>query len=171
MYLKYPGGKFACVKGTHIVSASPHKVFELLIDNGRVHEYNSLAEPGTMRDIESISDDTKIKWVRAMPIFPFKTRDFCTLTHWRKLKDGTIAIISSATTHNNAPITNKYCRASIVIGANIIRPIVGHSNKCELTMLTQLDPGGILPPVLVNQVCSSGPIGFFDGIESSLGQQ
>ena len=168
VYQKFPGGKFACVKATTTINASPREVLDLLTDNSRVHHYNSLAEPGTMRDIEVVSEDTRVKWVRAMPMFPFKTRDFCTLVHVRKLKDGTVALVSTATSHTNAPVARKYCRASIVIGANIIRPIPTDKRKCKLSMLTQLDPGGIIPSVVINSVCSDGPLGFFDGVSKSI---
>ena len=76
VYQKFPGGKFACVKATTTINASPREVLDLLTDNSRVHHYNSLAEPGTMRDIEVVSEDTRVKWVRAMPMFPFKTISF-----------------------------------------------------------------------------------------------
>ena len=35
--------------------------------------------------------------------------------------------------------------------ANIIQPLPGN-RKCKLTMLTQVDPGGFAPPVLINHV-------------------
>jgi len=34
------GSKHACVRATGVVDAPPDKVFELFLDNGRVHEYN-----------------------------------------------------------------------------------------------------------------------------------
>ena len=168
VYQKFPDGKFACVKAETIINASPQAVLDLLTDNSKVHLYNSLAEPGTMRDIEVVSRDTRVKWVRAMPMFPLKTRDFCTLFHVCKLKDGTVALVSSATTHTDAPLTNKHCRASIIIGANIIHPIPKNRHSCKLSMLTQLDPGGIIPSVIMNNVCADGPIGFFSGVSKSV---
>ena len=168
VYQKFPGGKFACVKAVAIINASPQKVLDLLTDNSKVHLYNSLAEPHTTRDIEVVSQDTRVKWVRAIPMFPLKTRDFCTLFHIRRLKDGTVALVSSATTHTDAPLGDRYCRASIIIGANIIHPIPKERHKCKLSMLTQLDPGGIIPPLIINNVCTNGPLGFFDGVSNSI---
>ena len=156
------------MKSSHVINAPPSKILQLLEDNSRVHQYNGLAERGTMRDIEVISDDTIIKWVKAVPIFPFKTREFCTLVHVRKLKDGTIVVLHRSTLHPAAPITPKYCRASIVLGANIIQPILGDPNRSKLTMLSQLDPGGIIPPMVINNICANGPIGFFKGVENSI---
>lgn len=163
------GGKIACVKSTTVINASPEKILDLLIDNNRVHLYNSLVEPGTMRDVEVVGDNTVVKWVRASPMFPFKTRDFCTLYHTRKLKDGSIVVLSSATKHPEAPETSEYCRASVILGANIIEPFRGNARKSKLTMLSQVDPGGIIPVSIVNKLCANGPIGFFGCVEKVVG--
>jgi hypothetical protein len=166
---KFVSGRIACVKASTIINAPPEKILNLLIDNSRVHEYNSLAEPGTTRDVEVVSENTVVKWVRSAPMFPFKTRDFCTLYHVRKLKDGSIVVMSSATKHPEAPETSEYCRASIILAANIIEPIAGNSKKSKLTMLSQVDPGGIIPASVVNTLCANGPIGFFECVERCMG--
>lgn len=46
------------------------------------------------RDIEIVAENTKITWTLATPIFPFKARDFCTVIHFRKLKDGTLVVLN-----------------------------------------------------------------------------
>lgn len=33
-------------------------------------------------------------------------------------------------------------------------------------MITQVDPGGFIPPMVVNQLCALGPIGFMKNIEA-----
>ena len=32
-------------------------------------------------------------------------------------------------------------------------------------MITQVDPGGFAPPVIVNHICTLGPIGFLKNVE------
>ena len=39
--------------------------------------------------------------------------------------------------------------------------------KSKLTMITQLDPGGFAPPVIVNHICTLGPIGFLKNVEAA----
>ena len=34
-------------------------------------------------------------------------------------------------------------------------------------MLTQLDPGGFAPAPLINHICSIGPIGFMQNVETA----
>jgi hypothetical protein len=67
----------------------------------------------------------QVVWVGSPPIFPFKPRDFCTVVHVRKLKDGTVVILNRATKHRLAPETNEYQRAAILLAANIIQPVKG----------------------------------------------
>jgi len=69
--------------------------------------------------------DDQVVWVGSPPIFPFKPRDFCTVVHVRKLKDGTVVILNRATKHRLAPETNEYQRAAIILAANIIQPVKG----------------------------------------------
>ena len=44
--------------------------------------------------MEYVGEDTKIVWIGSPPIFPFKPRDFCTVIHIRKLKDGTVVVLN-----------------------------------------------------------------------------
>ena len=76
-------------------------------------------------------------WVGSPPIFPFKPRDFCTVVHIRKLKDGTMVVLNRAIKHPKAPETSKYQRAAIVQAANIIQPVPG-SSVCYPIMYIRL---------------------------------
>lgn len=67
----------------------------------------------------------QVVWVGSPPIFPFKPRDFCTVVHVRRLKDGTVVILNRATKHRLAPETSEYQRAAITLAANIIQPVKG----------------------------------------------
>lgn len=158
-----PGSQFACIMCFGIINSSPQDVLNLFEDDSRVPEYNSFYADG--KDLEIVADGTKVVWTGSPPIFPFKPRDFCTIVHIRKLKDGTFVILNRATNHPKAPQRPDYVRASIILAGNIIQPIPGYPKKCKLTMLTQIDPGGITPPWIVNHICSLGPIGFLKNVE------
>jgi hypothetical protein len=34
-------------------------------------------------------------------------------------------------------------------------------------MITQMDPGGFAPPVIINHICTLGPIGFLQNVEAA----
>ena len=152
-FLHGPGrtSQYACVMCKGIINAPPKDVFALFEDNTRVPEYNTFYDRG--RDLEVVAENTKITWTATPPVFPFKPRDFCTLVHMRKLKDGTYVILNKATSHAGAPPQPGYVRGQIVLAANIIQPVPGNARKSRITMLTQLDPGGFAPPVAINHVC------------------
>ena len=160
-----PGSQFACIMCFGIINSSPQDLLNLLEDDTRVPEYNSFYADG--KDLEIVADGTKVVWTGSPPLFPFKPRDFCTIVHIRKLKDGTVVILNRATNHPKAPQRPEYVRASIILAGNIIQPIPGYPKKCKLTMLTQIDPGGITPPWIVNHLCSLGPIGFLKNVENA----
>lgn len=61
-------------------------------------------------------------------------------------------ILNRAVKHPDAPPYPSYVRASIILGANIIQPVPGNPQRSKLTMITQVDPGGFTPPMIVNQV-------------------
>ena len=144
------GSQYACVMCSGVINAPPKDVYALFEDSTRVTEYNSFYAKG--RVVEVVAENTKISWAATPPVFPFKPRDFCTLIHSRKLKDGTYVVLNKAAKHPDAPPVPGYVRGSIVLAANIIRPVPGFGRKTHLTMLTQLDPGGFAPPVAVNHV-------------------
>ena len=160
--------KYVCVMAKGIVllffKASPKKILALFEDDTRTKEYNNLFLYG--EDLEYVADNTKIQWACTPPVFPFKPRDFVTLIHIRKLQDGTLVYLNTATQHKDKPAGNDgYVRGRIVLGANIMRPMKGKPNLCEVTMVTQLDPGGFAPAPAVNKLCLSGPGGFMHNIE------
>ena len=131
--------KFAMVRAMGVVNASPKDIFAVLEDNTRAREYNEFLDKA--EDLEDVAENTRIVWSTSFPIFPFKPRDFCTLVHFRSLRDGTLVVLNTATEHPLAHRDPKYQRGYIVLGANIIQPIPGEKKKCKLTMLTQVDPG------------------------------
>eukprot|EP01041_Mallomonas_annulata_P000572 gene572-1101_t len=143
--------KYACVKAEGVMQASPKLILDLFEDNTRVTEYNKFFQEG--RDLENVADNTKVVWACAPPIFPFKPRDFCTIVHFRKLKDGTVVVLNRAAEHPDAPVSSDFVRAKIVLGANILQPIPGNPHQCKFTMITQ--------------ICTLGPVGFFKQVEAA----
>jgi hypothetical protein len=158
-----PGSQYACVLCHGYINAAAPNVVALFEDDTRIQEYNSFYATG--RDLETVAENTKISWASSPPVFPFKPRDFVTLVHIRKLKDGTVIVLNKGVSHPDAPITSNYVRGEIVLAANIIKPV--SSKKCHLTMITQMDPGGFAPPAIINHICTLGPTGFLRNVESA----
>ena len=97
------------------------------MDTNRIKEYNSFFEQG--KEVAVVADDTRVIWCSTPPVFPVKARDFVTVIHVRKLRDGSAVIVNRAASHDAVPVTSQYVRAKIVIGTHIIQPIPNQPNK------------------------------------------
>lgn len=49
---------------------------------------------------------------------PKQARDFCTIVHYRKLKDGSLVVINRSADHVKAPRSDKYVRSEILLAGN-----------------------------------------------------
>jgi len=166
--------KFAVVKATATLRATPEAVYELFLDNSRVHEYNEFCR--RVSDIEFLHSkrphSTKITWAGSARIAGvFKPRDFVTRVHFATLKDGTKAVVNRPEVHPRAKPTDDYVRAEILLAGNFIRPVQGHPELSEVTSVTYVNPGGIadtkVGAAVVNAICAKGPIKFFTGLENA----
>ncbi|CAM9738809.1 unnamed protein product [Discosporangium mesarthrocarpum] len=157
------GSKFACVKASYTMAVPPGAIAQLFESSERVQEYNKWYLEGC--DLEEVDPNTKVVWASSPAVYPFKARDYCSLVHYRRLEDGTVILINRGAEHPDAPVTRKYVRAEIIMGANIIRPDPANPNRTRFTMLTQVDPGGIAPAWIINKISAYGPVDFMRRIE------
>ncbi|KAM3570646.1 hypothetical protein VYU27_007289 [Nannochloropsis oceanica] len=157
--------KFCCVRASGVLEASCLEVAELFEGNTRVAEYNKYFAEG--RDLEHVNNMTKVVWASSPSIFCFKPRDYCTYVHYRKHADGTIIVLNRAASHPEAPPSDKYVRAEVLMGASIIQPVPTHPNKCVFTTIAHINPGGLVPPFLVNKLCARGPVEFHNLVEKA----
>ncbi|CAM9371294.1 unnamed protein product [Scytosiphon promiscuus] len=159
--------QFACVKATAIISVPPEVVYLLFADNSRVREYNEHCRE--VRDLEVLSQDSKITWAASGRMGPFKARDFCTLVHFRTLSDGTLAQVSRPVEHPAAPRSSRYVRSEILLAGNFMRPVPGDPSRTEFLMVTHVNPGGAAETragaMLVNSLCASSPVNFIRRLE------
>jgi hypothetical protein len=155
--------RYACVMCNGIINSPVVNVLDIFTDDSRIPEYNAFYESG--KNLEVVAENTKVQWACTHPVFPFKPRDFVTLIHIRKLKDGTCVVLNTAIDHKSKPPSKEYVRGQIILAANIIQPITGNKKKCNVTMLTQMDPGGFAPAPAVNRICEMGPPGYMANLE------
>ncbi|CAM9641007.1 unnamed protein product, partial [Ectocarpus sp. 4 AP-2014] len=159
--------RFACVKASAILSVPPEVVYLLFADNSRVGEYNEHCRE--VKDLEVLSQDSKITWAASGRMGPFKARDFCTLVHFRTLSDGTLAQVSKPVEHPAAPRTSRYVRSEILLAGNFMRPVPGDPSRTEFLMVTHVNPGGAAETragaMLVNSLCTSSPVTFIRRLE------
>lgn len=164
--------KFACIKATAVILAPPQEVYKLFLDNSRVSEYNEHC--AKLEDVEYLSKDTKIAWSATNPYDSFgitKARDFLTMVHYRRLPDGTRIVVNRPVVHPARPAGGTYQRAELMLAGNVIRPVKGHPDKTELTLITHINPGGIadnaVGAAIINKLTASSPVEFIKKLEAA----
>mmetsp|Transcript_13522 Transcript_13522/g.27626 ORF Transcript_13522/g.27626 Transcript_13522/m.27626 type:complete len:297 (+) Transcript_13522:1251-2141(+) len=163
--------KFACIKATAVVQASPQDVYNLFLDNARVNEYNEHCHK--LEDVEQLSSDTKIAWSATKPFGIFKARDFLTMVHYCERKDGTLMAVNRPATHHSRPATGKgsgqYQRAELLLAGNVMKPVRGDPDKTEFTLITHINPGGIVDnaigAAITNKLSATSPVDFIRKLE------
>jgi len=161
--------KFACIKATAIIDAPPREVYKLFLDNLRVNEYNEHC--AILEDVERLSKDTKIAWSATNPMGMVKARDFLTMVHYRKMPDGTFVVVNRPAVHPSRPAGGRYQRAEILLAGNVMKPVKGHPEKTALTLITHVNPGGIVDnPIgaaLINTLTSKKPVEYIEKLEAA----
>ena len=165
------GAKFACIKATAVLAAPPREVYKLFLDNSRVSEYNDHCP--RLEDVEILSKDTKIAWsaTNSYANGIIKARDFVTMVHYREESDGTLMSVNRPATHPSRPAGNKFQRAEVLLAGNVIRPIKGEPEKTFLTLITHINPGGVVDnaigAAITNKLTATSPVAFIRKLEKA----
>eukprot|EP00903_Cladosiphon_okamuranus_P005732 g5689.t1 len=164
-----PNSDFVAIKSKASLAVSPQALFEVLTpgDIEIVRQYNPLVEDGS--DLEVIDRDNKVSWSATMGVWPCRPRDFVTHIRRATLDDGSVAIVNSATTHPKAPVKGKYVRGEILHGLFHIKAAKNKKHS-EFTMVHHFNPGGNIPPWLINWLAEGKPAAFVRKLEEVAGK-
>lgn len=145
---KYMEGsqKWPCIKTHRIIDGSDDTVIDILLDSSNLRQLNGKGSLGR-EDIEIVDESTKVCWNKVkLPILT-KPHDFCTVIHTLKNpweKDSTL-ILTMATTHPSAPVSNIYTRSYVLFGMSIITKSPQNHRKTDLTIISHLKYTKVLP--------------------------
>ena len=166
------GSKHACVKSTAILDVSPDHVFNMFIDYQKAKSYNEHID--LIQDVihfpkTSKHNWSKCTWVSTPKYGIFKPRDLLSIVNFIRYDNGTSIILNRPAYLKSYLPTDKYVRATVLLAGNIIRPHGLYGNQTHLTMLAQINPGGIsdTPAAawIINKLCASGPPSFIRKLE------
>lgn len=168
------GRKHACIKSSAIINAKPDDVISLFLDTNRAKEYNE--QIVTIEDVyhfpkKSMNNYSKISYCTGPRIGPFQARDFCSVVNFIRNNDGSCIFLNRPAYYSKTKATNKYVRATILLAANLIKPIPNQPDKTSLTLIAHVNPGGAADnPTMaffINKLCAMGPPSFVRKIEKS----
>jgi len=168
----------AVIRSEVILNSSPQKVYQLFMDNSRVHEYNENCVE--LHDIEYLNDNTKVNWCATGKFGPFKARDFVTAVHFRELVGrhrasfgvGYVSIAANIE-HSKLPPTSNYVRSQIQLAATLMIPIPGQPNKTKFIQVTQVgELGGVADSKMAKKItqglAEKAPVDFCKKFDQAL---
>lgn len=158
-YLK--DGDFAMAKGSAMLPFPPRAVFDLVMlktPDPRVTRIDPDLASITL--VEELNAQTRIDHFLYKAVWPTAARDFCILSHWRVLENGTIAVVGISIEDPRVPPTKGNVRGRVLQAGWLIEPVVDAKpglTGSRVTMTAQIDLNG-MPGFVLKLIMSSQPM-------------
>jgi len=173
---------FATIRSEAIMTASPKEVYDLFMDNNRVHEYNDNCKE--LEDLEILCNNAnmiaKINWSATGKMGPFAARDFVTLVTFKPLDDKENSSFVSLAVHVDhpklAPTRNGYVRSQIQLAATFMHAVPGRPNMTRLVQVTQVgELGGVADSPIARRITSNlaekAPVEFMKKFNNAVNRR
>jgi hypothetical protein len=144
---------------SQVYAAVPPRFFtDLLLtrDYDTARLFNPTLDGGS--DIEWFSKHERISHVRTKPVLILKPRDFVVRVRRESRNDGTELVLNSNTVHRLAPVAQSHVRG-VLNGLHLVAPHKDGTG-CVYTMVSQMDPRGSIPMVIVNWFATRRPLQY-----------
>ena len=144
------------IKSQVFAAVPPQYFTDLLLtrDYDTARLFNPTLDGGS--DIEWFSKHERISHVRTKPVLILKPRDFVVRVRRESRGDGTELVLNTNTVHRLAPVAQSHVRG-VLNGLHLIEPA---KNGCVYTMVSQMDPKGSIPMVIVNWFAMRRPLQY-----------
>ena len=144
------------IKSSVYARVPPRFFTDLLLtrDYETARLFNPTLDGGS--DIEWFSKHERISHVRTKPVLILKPRDFVVRVRRESRIDGTELVLNANTVHRLAPVAQSHVRG-VLNGLHLIEPA---KNGCVYTMVSQMDPRGSIPMVIVNWFAMRRPLQY-----------
>ena len=144
---------------SQVFTAVPPRFFtDLLLtrDYDTARLFNPTLDGG--QDIEWFSKHERISHVRTKPVLILKPRDFVVRVRRESRIDGTELVLNANTVHRLAPVAQSHVRG-VLNGLHLVEPHKDGTG-CVYTMVSQMDPRGSIPMVIVNWFAMRRPLQY-----------
>jgi hypothetical protein len=147
-------GNIVAVRGDSFIPYPTLNVFSTIEDPSKQKELDSLVHSYTV--LKACSSHTTIEHVKHKQVWPAQVRDFVNISHWRLLKNGSIAIVVFSEKFDElCPVEQGVVRAELVLAGYVLTPA---SKGTNVSIVVQTDLKGALPTSLVDHVSSTQPL-------------
>ena len=146
------------IKSSVYARVPPQYFTDLLLtrDYDTARLFNPTLDGGS--DIEWFSKHERISHVRTKPVLILKPRDFVVRVRREGRSDGTELVLNTNTVHRLAPVAQSHVRG-VLNGLHLVEPHKDGTG-CVYTMVSQMDPRGSIPMVIVNWFAMRRPLQY-----------
>ena len=159
------GREYPCLKLSTVLHAPPDAVMELLVDSGRVGEYNKYSKG--RQDVEQVGPNTKIVRNRTLPPLQKKAHEFCTVMHVIRRPDGSQIMLTKYTEHPDVPQSSDFARSEIILGVTEVRPHPTDPNRAQLITVSHVKSTGV-PVFIAEKFSVRGVMDFAESLKQAL---
>ena len=183
------GAALPVIRSRGIVGMSPRDLTELIMDSARVRLYNKMSlGRDDVRVVQTGVDtvcpdtgrrgETKVVRNRTKPPLTKKTLDFVTMMHARRMEaaeGGGYVLVSRAIGGDfdgDGDVDEddaRLVRSEIMLGINVMRPVPGFEDKCELTAVTHVN-SPLTPMMVAQKLGKKGAVDFLRDVRTACGQ-
>lgn len=121
--MKRPGSGLICVRGETILPYTIPEIYGLISMPDKRKELDPQLDTYTRMKEFSYHTGTEHLLFRA--VWPTAPRDFCNITHWRLLKNGTFITIGFGDHIPECPEQDGVVRGNLLIGGYVMQPVKG----------------------------------------------
>eukprot|EP00823_Brevimastigomonas_motovehiculus_P004698 TRINITY_DN3203_c2_g1_i1.p2 TRINITY_DN3203_c2_g1~~TRINITY_DN3203_c2_g1_i1.p2 ORF type:complete len:362 (+),score=121.18 TRINITY_DN3203_c2_g1_i1:160-1245(+) len=130
-------GSVPGVCGHSVVDASAEEIFAEITNPVAWKAWDSLMKESELHPLDNTH---KMINLRFHPIWPFSSRDTCTLETRARDEDGNIYIASTGVNHPTIfPVVKDYVRAQVDGGGWVISPVKDNPHKCHVVYYMSVD--------------------------------
>lgn len=149
-------GSLTSAMGVGFLPIHPRAIWEQVIDSSK----KKLVDPqlAQAHPLATLDAQTTIDYFEFKPIFVVAGRDFCNLTHWRVLADGTIIIVAQAIEDQElCPLKEpKVVRGEVHISCTKIVPNERYDGA-TVTFMVKTDLKGNIPSRIASKAAAEQP--------------
>jgi hypothetical protein len=131
---KYYESELICVKGETKLPYTISEIFQLLSRADCRRDMDSLIDQN--QRLKWFSPHTGVERLIYKPVWPTDPRDFCNITHWRLLDDGTFILFAfSSRMEELCPEQPKFIRGNLLLGGYTMKHAPGGT---DLSLVVQV---------------------------------
>jgi len=149
------GSAWSMIRTRTKIEGAPSNILKLLLDEGRISEYDDMFDSIEM--LVKVDDNAMFKRTAYKPVWPTAPRDFCMLSSWGELEDGSAYLVNRSMEHSSCPERVGFVRGFLVIVGFLMVPLPVPESGCTLTMVVHTELGGNLPASIINRISIGAP--------------